>query len=554
MEEVSDWDAEHSENGIEPKATVGSQTTSGYKTRREMIAEESCDKAKQRLLSLGQCLDLITPKERWRTDPNTQEVWKPTYRDDWIEESLNIRTKIGGSTLIRLNPVQREYSRVCLEAGSKRNIVLKARQVGMTSYIAARFFVQTITKPGTLTMLVAHDRLSAEEIFRIVHRFWDNLSTSLRTGPLRTSHSSARELVFPVMDSGFTVTSADENAGRGRTIQNLHCTEVSRWGNDAADALGSLRAAGTPEGETVLESTANGAWGPFYQEWQQAEETGYRRHFFPWWFESSYRCAVGSDFVMTAEETTLAAAHGLAAEQIAWRRRQWSSMRGLALQEFAEDAVTCFKASGECMFEMEVIEKALAALRGPVSTTENGRLSIWLQPARGVQYVIGADPAGGGARGDYSCAQVIDNKEGMQCAELHGHYTPREFANRICKLAKEYNDAELAVERNNHGHAVLMHLDTLKYGHVFHEGGLAGWNTTAASRPPMIETLGEMLVEKPGNFQSVKLWNECRTFVRAADGRPGAGVGSHDDCVIAMAIAQAVRAEMAGWKGQREPR
>ena len=64
----------------------------------------------------------------------------------------------------------------------------------------------------------------------------------------------------------------------------------------------------------------------------------------------------------------------------------------------------------------------------------------------------------------------------------------------------------------------------------------------------MIETLGEMLVEKPGNFQSVKLWNECRTFVRAADGRPGAGVGSHGDCVIAMAIAQAVRAEMADGK------
>ena len=179
------------------------------------------------------------------------------------------------------------------------------------------------------------------------------------------------------------------------------------------------------------------------------------------------------------------------AEQIAWRRRQWSSMRGLALQEFAEDAMTCFKASGECMFEMEVIEKALAALRGPVSTTENGRLSIWLQPARGVQYVIGADPAGGGARGDYSCAQVIDNKErdamrGIAWALL---------AARVCepdtvKLAKEYNDAELAVERNNHGHAVLMHLDTLKYGHVFHEGGLAGWNTTAASRPAMIETLG----------------------------------------------------------------
>jgi hypothetical protein len=40
--------------------------------------------------------------------------------------------------------------------------------MGITSYIAARYFVQTIMRPGTLTMLVAHDRAAAEEIFRIV--------------------------------------------------------------------------------------------------------------------------------------------------------------------------------------------------------------------------------------------------------------------------------------------------------------------------------------------------------------------------------------------------
>ena len=84
--------------------------------------------------------------------------------------------------------------------------MLKARQMGITSYIAARFFVQTITRKGTLTMLVAHDREAAEEIFRIVHRFWDNLADdSCEKGRLKTSHSSARELVFPRLDSEFTV-------------------------------------------------------------------------------------------------------------------------------------------------------------------------------------------------------------------------------------------------------------------------------------------------------------------------------------------------------------
>ena len=38
----------------------------------------------------------------------------------------------------------------------KRNIVLKARQMGLTTWAAARFFLKTITRPGTLTLEVAH--------------------------------------------------------------------------------------------------------------------------------------------------------------------------------------------------------------------------------------------------------------------------------------------------------------------------------------------------------------------------------------------------------------
>jgi hypothetical protein len=88
--------------------------------------------------------------------------------DVWVQQHLKIRTKQGEIKFIQLNSAQQAYSRECAEKGSKRNIVLKARQMGITSYIAARYFVQTIMRPGTLTMLVAHDRAAAEEIFRIV--------------------------------------------------------------------------------------------------------------------------------------------------------------------------------------------------------------------------------------------------------------------------------------------------------------------------------------------------------------------------------------------------
>jgi hypothetical protein len=555
-EAVGDWRAQHTENGIEREADDS-------KAGRMRAAQTSCEAELGRLLELGRQLDDISALRSQFREPDstarfpleeldTSRAWKPTQRDAWIEENLFIRSKIGEPKLIELNPVQREYARACLAEKSHKNIVLKARQVGITSYIAARFFVQTVTCKGALTMLVAHNQLAAEEIFRIVHRFWDRLPESIRTGPLKTSHSSARELVFPVLDSAFSVMSADENTGRGRTIQNLHCTEVSRWGRDAAEALASLRAALVPKGEIVLESTANGAWGSFYQEWQRAQETGYRQHFFPWWFEKSYRCDVGPSFEVTSEEVELALANGLTVEQIAWRRQQWAALRGMAAQEFAEDAIACFRASGECVFELVVVEKALEAAGEPVELLDNGRLAIWLPVRPGIDYLIGVDPAGGGVNGDYSCAQVIDRKNGMQCAELHGHFSLKELAGKLVLLGTDYNSAVVAVERNNHGAGVLAHLERMNYPHIYEEKGWNGWNTTAVTRPAMIETLVAVMMEAPEMFRSARLWNECRTFVRTANGRPEAASGAHDDCVMAMGIALAVRDAAKGWKGPRE--
>ena len=64
----------------------------------------------------------------------------------------------------------------------------------------------------------------------------------------------------------------DVGAGRGLSVQNLHCSEVSRWPGDAAATLAGLRAALAPDGELVLESTPSGAYGAFYEEWCRGVE------------------------------------------------------------------------------------------------------------------------------------------------------------------------------------------------------------------------------------------------------------------------------------------
>src|SRR5208337_1690395 len=160
----------------------------------------------------------LTPEYLEELGKNLDELRKglrpgreDTRRDCFIEEFLKIRTKTANRACFRLNRAQEEYSWRC----TKQNVVLKARQVGITTYIAARFFVKTITQRGTLSMQVTQDRQSAEDIFRIVRRFWENLPDEARKGFLQTSHKNARQLVFPELDSEYCLAAAAENAGRG---------------------------------------------------------------------------------------------------------------------------------------------------------------------------------------------------------------------------------------------------------------------------------------------------------------------------------------------------
>src|ERR1700751_2064245 len=198
---------------------------------------------------------------------------------------LRVRDRSGLNVTLFPNRVQQEFER----RRGRRNIVLKARQMGISTWVSGRLFLKTVTKPGTLTVQVAHTQEAAESLFRMVHRFVDCLPTGLRSGAVRTSKSGGGQVVFPELDSEYRGESAgDTNAGRGLTIANLHCSEVARWPGDAAEVLQGLGAALAPGGEMVLESTPMGVGGCFWQEWQGAAQTGTVQHFFPWWWEKAY--------------------------------------------------------------------------------------------------------------------------------------------------------------------------------------------------------------------------------------------------------------------------
>jgi len=480
---------------------------------------------------------------------------RPAHLRRAVEGLLKVRDREGVERSLRANAAQRAFE----ERRGRQNIVLKARQMGITTWVAGRFFLKTITARGVMTVQVAQTREAAEGIFRMVQRFWECLPVELREGPLRRSRANVGQMCFPELDSEFRVVSAaDENAGRGLTVQYLHCSEVSRWPGDAAATLAGLRAALAPDGEMVMESTPNGAYGCFYEEWGRGIESaaqfirgsadGVVRHFFPWWMEEAY---VGAPVVgeLREDEQRLVLAHGLTAGQIGFRRGLEASYRGLRSQEFAEDAETCFKATGECCFEVSAVETRLAEVGEPMETRRGGALQIWLPSLAGKEYLVAVDTAGGGADGDFAAVQVIEVESGLQCAELQQRLGTLELARVSAKLAREYGGAMIAVERNNHGAGVLAYLDSVEhYARVYEQNGVAGWLTTAGSKPGMVSRMGALLVESAEMFFSKRLLGECRTFVTMAGGRVGAVNGAHDDCLMAMAIGQAVRAELVSKK------
>ncbi len=476
-----------------------------------------------------------------------REMDKPERVFEIANELLKVRDREGVERPLQPNAVQRQFE----HRRGQRNIVLKARQMGVTTWVAARFFLKTITACGVMTVQVAHTQGAAEGIFRMVQRFWECLPQKLREGPLRRSRANSGQMRFTELDSEFRVLSAgDGGAGRGLTMQNLHCSELSRWPHDAAETLAGLRAALAPGGELVMESTPNGAYGCFYEEWGRASERADElmrqqvvRHFFPWWLEEAYVSAPVTE--LTEEEEALALAHNLTTSQIGFRRGLETSYHRLRSQEFAEDAETCFKATGECCFEIPAVEARLAELDEAASTRRNGALQIYLPPIKGKEYLVAVDTAGGGADGDFAAVQVIDLESGMQCAELQQRLRPLDLAREAAKLAREYNNAMIAVERNNHGSGVLAHLSTGEhYANVYEQNGEAGWLTSAGSKPKMVSRMGALLVESPWMFASKRLLGECRTFIAMEGGGTGAANGAHDDCLMAMAVAQAVRAEL----------
>jgi hypothetical protein len=270
-------------------------------------------------------------------------------------------------------------------------------------------------------------------------------------------------------------------------------------------------------------------------------------HFFPWWWEPAYREHLSPGEALqpfTEDERQLIEKHGLVAEQIKFRRKLRHQFGDLAPQEYAESDAQCFLVSGRPYFDIAALERQALATTAPLRTLHNGASHVWLEPEAGRDYIIGADVAEGKEAGDDSAAIVVDAASGLLCAEWLVRWPVRRFAEELDALGRRYRCALIAVERNNHGHAVLEALEnSLHYPRLYRHRGdsTLGWPTNAQTKPYATNLLATLLRDAPHCFASPRLIAQCRSYSYLDSGGTGAQPGTHDDLVIALAIAHAVR-------------
>src|ERR1700721_381333 len=149
----------------------------------------------------------------------------------YAQELLKIRPKAGALSPFEFNPAQRELHRRIEEhkaqTGRVRVIVLKARQMGISTYVAARYYKATTSKPGLRTAIIGHEKPASRNLFNLVKRFHDLMPPEPRQS---TGTSNAEEVIFDKLDSGFFVSVATlEGSGRSSTAQFLHASEAAFW-------------------------------------------------------------------------------------------------------------------------------------------------------------------------------------------------------------------------------------------------------------------------------------------------------------------------------------
>lgn len=519
----------------------------------------------------------------------SKELYEKIREKPWllIECCFSLVDKKKRNVPFFFNEVQRDFVGKLEQYGRKKPFfVLKGRQQGFTTIITAIQLAFAIVRRNFSGFTLADRDDNTKTIFI------DKAKVMYNALPERLKPheklNSVNELFFDKLNSSWRVASASANVGRSRTLSFIHYSEIAFFRCDLSDLQKSIQEAAIEDALCIYETTANG----FNEAKELWDSESCVNLFYEWWQTDEYSCTEYEYLDATDEWLSKRLAvleeKGLSREQLAWYAKKYKSYidKTAIRQEYPCTPEEAFVSSGDCIFDKDAISNYLSTFNVKSKlgyfeykevvkeiknetgilgyTTEikdisfkedkNGYISIvegpYVEKKGGAKmvkpYVIGADTAGTGL--DYFTAKVLDNTTGRCVATLHKQRIDEDlFAKQIYCLGKYYNDALVGVETNYSRHPVRV-LRELGYSNLYvaKKIGTAmdtpenyyGFVTSSITRPIIISNLVSVMREDIRLETDRQTLKEMTTFIKRADGRRAAAAdGTHDDLVMASAIA-----------------
>lgn len=396
------------------------------------------------------------------------------------------------------------------ERGFVRAIILKARQEGISTFTAGRFFRRVHLVPNQKAMIVAHQKDTGSVLFHIYERFHRHIPE----GEIDPRFEGEKGTRLALLNGSQIVveTARDATAGRGVTPQMLHASELGFW--DKAEETWVSLTQGIPDNgsEVIIESTANGVGNFFHRMWEDAESgaSSFIAIFLPWWIHEEYTLpkeAISKGFRAEIRRSTdpferaaqdegiewEGSLHKLTVEQLAWRRRTIADKCAGSVEAFKQEypatAREAFLVSGSGFFEPEHLlryEKGWledGEARGvrpyirrgnfvdqagiSLTTNERGHVRIWSLPdealdrERDARYEIGADTAEGkqvGISGAFSDDEGERGGRDFSSADVVRiyHHEGRVVREQVAQLHGRLHPEQFAEQLNYLGHFYSM--------------------------------------------------------------------------------------------------
>lgn len=493
---------------------------------------------------------------------------------------LSILTKDLTIEPLELNWAQREYLELAqhqLETTGKiRIIVLKARQLGISTITEALLFTLCFLYDNYKAMVIAHEVPASQNLLAMTNRYWE-------TYPFKdlfsTQYAGKNHLQWAETHSGIAVaTAGNKGVGRSATIHAVHASEVAFWPDPEIAMLGLRQTIPSSPGTAIiLESTANGMGNYFHKTWLDAEagDSEFAPLFFPWHKHPEYTgsyIGLPCDNMGELDEEEQALRHmGVSDDRLVWRRYAIRDLCQNDLlkfkQEYPATPAEAFIASGTNVFphaELSAVYEPEPGMKGVLfedasgirfKPASDGPLTVFKAPSPDEdhgQYFVAGDPTHS-TRGDFAVAQVVNRRTLEQVAEWRGRIDPVSFADVLFNLGYYYNTAEIVTEIEGPGYSTIGALIAKNYPKIYNKsrpdttpGKMStdqfGWSTTMQSKHLMIGWLLRVVVDRSLTIHSTTLYNEMRNYVTLDNGGygPATGNGSakgYDDTVMSMAMA-----------------